>query len=181
MTLWAVLAKAPKALRVYFVAQLVNTILLETAYGRVGTAMYASLYTAGFAIIFCAMVEIVWEAVRSWPVLAVAGVLSGLILLMASRSVPHWNEAVVVIMLEATLLVFCTCALAFRVPFMADKSKRVHTALVLLWFSLAVFDFCLAARVPMTDFLNQWAPTWALVSTMFYLGYQLRSEPMETA
>jgi hypothetical protein len=172
--LWALLAKAPTPLKVYFAAQLINTVLLETAFGRVSSSMYEMLYSAGFALIFWAMGELVWKTVRSKIVFVTSGIVTAGVLYMASTGIHLWNEAVLIVMGEAALLAFSGVALAFSVPFMRPEGKRVYGSLVVLWFALAAFDFCFAARLPMTSFLNHWLPTWCLVGVMLYLGWMLR-------
>lgn len=174
--LWALTAKAPKPLRVYFFAQLFNTLLVEFAYEHVGRYSYAALYTIGLLIIVCAMVDIVWTSVKSWGIIALALSFAGIMSAAVFFSIQHLDVGSMAGLVEGGILTACGTALSFRVPY-ATRWK-IPAALVMLWLTLAFFDFSYALSVSGTEVLNLWFRTFALIAAMVYLGWKLR-EPSQ--
>lgn len=170
--LWALTAKAPKALRVYFFAQLFNLLLTELPFDSVGPRTYTALYAAGLVVIVCAMAEIVWQSVKSWWLLSFAAIFSAVLSGATYSAIRMFNAGSWAGLIEGAILTFCGTALAFSVPH--SRTPKISATLVLLWLSLAFFDFSYAMSINATNLLNLWFRTFAVIAAMLYLGWKLR-------
>jgi hypothetical protein len=166
------LAKSPLPLRLYFVAQLINTVLLETCYGRVSPQTYELLYVFGLALILGTMGDVIWRVVPKKGLVAAAAI-SGIVVLLVVSSVHGWNVDTRIVVAEGFFLSFAGTALALRVPQLGGLMK-VYAALVVLWFVLALFDFAFAIDRQIMERMNLWLPTICVITAMSYMGWKLR-------
>ena len=170
--LWALTAKAPRPLRVYFFAQLFNMLLVVISYGRMDKNAYTVMYAIGLIAIVSAMAEIVWQNVKSWWLLIFAGMFSALLTGATYSAIRQFDAGAWAGLTEGAILTFCGTALAFTVPH--SRTPKISATLVLLWLSLAFFDFAYAMSISATSLMNLWFRTFAVIAAMGYLGWKLR-------
>lgn len=170
--LWAVLAKSPLPLRLYFAAQLAGTILLELAYKHVSTQTYEALYGICFALVVGTMGDVVWRCVPKKG-LIIAAVMSAFILLLIVPSVEVWDADTTLVMAEGFFFSFAGTALAIRV-ILGSELQKVYATLVILWFTLALFDFAFSIDQHVMERANLWVPTISVLVAMCYMGKKLR-------
>lgn len=173
--LWALTAKAPRPLRIYFFAQLFNMLLVVVSYGRMGTNGYTAMYAIGLLMIVYAMGEIVWQNVKSWWLLLFSGVFAALLAGATFSAIKQFDAGAWAGLIEGAILTFCGTALAFTVPH--SRTPKISATLVILWLSLAFFDFAYAMSVSATSLMNLWFRTFAVIAAMAYLGWKLREVP----
>lgn len=174
--LWAMTAPAAKALKFYFAAQLFNLLIAELPYGYVSPEAYVVLYGVGLAAIMLATTAIVWDVVHSRWVIFFSCVAASVVEIAGIANITHWSIGAMAGLIEGGMLFSAATALALKVPFIKAEEKTVKSyfALVLLWFTLGIFDFAYAKGVPMTPMLNTWLRSFLVVGTLLYVGAKLR-------
>lgn len=168
------LRNSPRHLKVYFVAQLVNAVIV-LGYGHVSDMGWRLLYMVGTACIFGAMAEILWESgLRSMTLFVTSLVLTGAIVLMVAVNMAAFTAGNDIVLGEGAILTFAAFALGFRS--MHLEHKAIYVTLVILWMALAFFDFAYALNTPIADSLQYWLPAALIGAAMVVIGWRLGQE-----
>lgn len=170
--LWALSQRSSKALRIYFVAQLVNIALTEGAYGRVAGLTYALFYMIGLACIVGAICELlIVSRVTLWQ-LALSVIMAAPLWVLAAFMVHGVGSYIT--MWEGIILTIAAFALGFRAMF--SPNKIVSVSLSILWLALAFFDLIYTLGVPVTNSLQYWLPAALIGAAMIVIGFGLKAQ-----
>ena len=175
--LWALTAKAPRQLRIYFFAQIVYCVIMYLAFmdlvkGWIRPVDYFIAYCVGLSFVAYAMAKIVLEHKRGWGSIVFSLILCLTFAGAACFGIKEFDAGAWSGLIEGTILTFCGTSLALSIP--RAKNPKISAALVCLWLVLAFFDYAYAMSVSGTEFWNLWFRTFAVIVAMLYLGHKLR-------
>lgn len=133
----------------------------------------------GTACILGAMAEILWESgLRSVSLFLGSLVLTLATVGMVAISMTNFTVVNRILLGEGALLTFAAFALAFRSMYL--ERKFVYVTLVILWLSLAFFDFAYVLGKPAAYSLQYWLPAALIGAAMVAIGFSLSQDRGET-